>query len=129
MNSVANSPTERSLLLRSYFEPTDDERRSGLKVPTAAHRTMAQLTLSGHVHLFLTTIFDRLLENALNDVGIVPQVLSTPEELEVYDPATNSLLDVEATQRYKNALDLPRADWARMVCDDGDAFCARAWTN
>ena len=129
MNSVANSPTERSLLLRSYFEPTDDERRSGLKVPTAAHRTMAQLTLSGHVHLFLTTIFDRLLENALNDVGIVPQVLSTPEELEVYDPATNSLLDVEATQRYKNALALPRADWARMVCDDGDAFCARAWTN
>jgi hypothetical protein len=62
LNSIANSPTERSLLLRSYFEPTDDERRDGLKVPTAAHRTMAQLALSGHVHLFLTTNFDRLLE-------------------------------------------------------------------
>ena len=125
LNSVANSPTERSLLLRSYFEPTDDERRDGLKMPTAAHRTMAQLALSGHVHLFLTTNFDRLLENALSDVGIVPQVLSTPdsiggavpfnqtrctvvklsgdymdtrikntpEELEAYDPATDSLLD------------------------------------
>ncbi|MCI0844190.1 MAG: tetratricopeptide repeat protein [Chloroflexi bacterium] len=125
LNSIASSPTERSLLLRSYFEPTDDERRNGLKVPTAAHRTMAQLALSGHVHLFLTTNFDRLLENALNDVGIVPQVLSTPdsisgavpfgqtrctvvklngdymdtrikntpEELEVYDPAIDSLLD------------------------------------
>ncbi|MCH7737440.1 MAG: zinc ribbon domain-containing protein [Chloroflexi bacterium] len=125
LNSIASSPTERSLLLRSYFEPTEDERRSGLKMPTAAHRTMAQLALSGHVHLFLTTNFDRLLENALNDVGIVPQVLSTPdaisgavpfgqtrctvvklsgdymdtrikhtpEELGVYDPAVDSLLD------------------------------------
>lgn len=63
LNAIASSPTERSLLLRSYFEPTDDERRNGLKVPTAAHRTMAQLALSGHVHLFLTTNFDRLLEN------------------------------------------------------------------
>ena len=125
LNAIASSPTERSLLLRSYFEPTDEERRNGLKVPTAAHRTMAQLVLSGHVHLFLTTNFDRLLENALNDVGIVPQVLSTPdsiggavpfsqtrctvvklsgdymdtrikntpEELEAYDPAVDSLLD------------------------------------
>lgn len=111
--------------MRSYFEPTDEERRNGLKVPTAAHRTMAQLALSGHVHLFLTTNFDRLLETAINDVGIVPQVLSTPdsivgavpfsqtrctvvklsgdymdtqikntpEELEAYDPAVDSLLD------------------------------------
>ena len=37
LNAVANSPTERSLLLRSYFEPTDDEHRDGLKTPTAAH--------------------------------------------------------------------------------------------
>ena len=125
LNAIASSPTERSLLLRSYFEPTDDERRNGVKIPTAAHRTMAQFALSGHVHLFLTTNFDRLLEKALDDVGIVPQVLSTPdsiggavpfghtkctvvklhgdymdtrikntpEELEVYDPAVNSLLD------------------------------------
>jgi len=81
LNAIASSPTERSLLLRSYFEPTDDERRDGLKVPTAAHRTMAQLALSGHVHLFLTTNFDRLLEAAINDVGIVPQVLSTPDSI------------------------------------------------
>jgi len=63
LNAIASSPTKRSLLLRSYFEPTDDERRNGLKVPTAAHRTKAQLALSGHVHLFLTTNFNRLLEN------------------------------------------------------------------
>ena len=25
LNSIANSPTERSLLLRSHFEPTDDD--------------------------------------------------------------------------------------------------------
>lgn len=65
LTAVANSPTERNLLIRSYFEPTDDERQNGLKVPTAAHRTMAQMALSGHVHLFLTTNFDRLLEKRL----------------------------------------------------------------
>ena len=81
LNAVASSPTERSLLLRSYFEPTDNERLRGLKVPTAAHRMMAQLALSGHVRLFLTTNFDRLLEKALDDVGIVPQVLSTPDSI------------------------------------------------
>ena len=81
LNAIASSPTERSLLLRSYFEPTEHERLNGLKMPTAAHRAMAQLALSGHVHLFLTTNFDRLLENAINDVGIVPQVLSTPDSI------------------------------------------------
>ena len=81
LNAIASSPAERSLLLRSYFEPTDDERRIGVKVPTAAHRTMASLAHSGHVHLFLTTNFDRLLEKALDDVGIVPQVLSTPDSI------------------------------------------------
>ena len=69
------------MLLRGYFEPTDNERLRDLKVPTAAHRTMAQLALSGHVRLFLTTNFDRLLEKALDDVGIVPQVLSTPDSI------------------------------------------------
>ena len=125
LNAIASSPTERSLLLRSYFEPTGDQRRVGVKVPTAAHRSMAQFALSGHVHLFLTTNFDRLLEKALDDVGLVPQVLSTPdsvggavpfghtkctvvklngdymdtrikntpEELAVFDPVIDSLLD------------------------------------
>jgi len=81
LNAIASSPTERSLLLRSYFEPTDEERRNGVKLPTAAHRTMAQLAHSGHVRLFLTTNFDRLLEKALDDVGIVPQVLSTTDSI------------------------------------------------
>ena len=42
---------------------------------------MAQLALSGNVHLFLTTNFDRLLEKALDEVGIVPQVLSTSDSI------------------------------------------------
>src|SRR5262245_41356061 len=33
LDELARSPTERSLLLRQYFEPTDDERRRHLKVP------------------------------------------------------------------------------------------------
>ncbi len=82
LDAVANSPTERNLLLRGYFEPTKEEHQNGIKVPTAAHHAMAQLVASGHVHLFVTTNFDRLLEKALGDIGIVPQVLSNPDSIE-----------------------------------------------
>lgn len=34
LDSVAKSQAERSHLLQAYFEPTDDEREQGLKVPT-----------------------------------------------------------------------------------------------
>lgn len=34
LKDVARSQTERAQLLRGHFEPTDDEREQGLKVPT-----------------------------------------------------------------------------------------------
>ena len=33
LNELAKSPTERSTLLRGYFEPTAEERARGIKVP------------------------------------------------------------------------------------------------
>ena len=70
------------MLLRRYFEPTDDERRRGMKVPGAAHRALGQLAARGYISVFLTTNFDRLLEQALEAAGVVPMTLSTPDSFE-----------------------------------------------
>lgn len=79
---LAAEPTERNVLLRAYFEPTDEEREQGLKVPTAAHRAIARLVEAGYVRVVITTNFDRLVELALADVGVVPTVLATPDAVE-----------------------------------------------
>src|SRR5438445_4614181 len=45
LDAIAKTPSERQQLLRGYFEPTNDEREQGLKVPTATHRAIAQLVV------------------------------------------------------------------------------------
>ena len=90
LGELAPSPAERSQLLRTYFEPTDVDRAQGIRVPGRAHRAMARLAASGHLRLFLTTNFDRLLEQALNDAGVVPTVISTPDALEGAGPLAHS---------------------------------------
>lgn len=72
-----HSAHERSAILRRYFEPSADEAAAGEKQPTAAHRAIAQLVASGYVRVVLTTNFDRLVEQALEEVGIRPVVIST----------------------------------------------------
>jgi len=79
--TIAPTPAERSRLLRSYFEPTEEERLRGVKGPTPAHRALAHLVKRGVLRLFVTTNFDRLLERALEDVNITPMVVSTPDDL------------------------------------------------
>lgn len=81
LDTLAKSPAERSALLRSYFEPTAEERARGVKVPGAAHTALAELAVTGHVRLFVTTNFDRLIEQALEAAGVTPRVLSTPDSI------------------------------------------------
>lgn len=82
LDAVAKTPAERQQLLRSYFEPTDSEREEKAKLPTKAHRAIAELVKLGFVRVVVTTNFDRLLEMALNDVGVYPTVLSTPDQID-----------------------------------------------
>ena len=70
LDALARSPAERSALLRSYFEPTAEDRSRGVKVPGAAHMALAELAATGHVRLFVTTNFDRLIEQALEAAGV-----------------------------------------------------------
>lgn len=125
LDGLAKSPTARQQLLKTYWEPNEQEREEGAKLPTPAHRAIAELAAKGFIKVIVTTNFDRLIETALADVGIIPSVLSTsdqihgslplihskctvvkvhgdyldtrikntPEELTVYTPEFNSLLD------------------------------------
>jgi len=79
LEMLARTREERSQLLRSFFEPSDEEREEGLKAPTPAHRAMARLVRDGYVRVVITTNFDRLLEDALRDEGVVPTVLANAD--------------------------------------------------
>jgi hypothetical protein len=81
LNEIAKSPAERQQLLRSYFEPSEEEREQGLKAPTAAHRAIAEMVSQGYIKVILTTNFDRLMEKALEEVGVAPTVISSSDHI------------------------------------------------
>ncbi|MGQ7817264.1 SIR2 family protein [Metapseudomonas furukawaii] len=82
LEMLGKTSSERQLLLRGYFEPTAEELEEGAKQPTKAHRAIAQLVVDGYVRVIVTTNFDRLMERALEEVGVAPSVLSTPDQIE-----------------------------------------------
>lgn len=90
LSSIAKTPTERSQLLKPYFEPTEEEREQGLKVPTKAHRSIAKLVSRGYIKVIVTTNFDRLLEKALEQEGISAVVISTPDQAKGALPLVHS---------------------------------------
>lgn len=94
LEELCPTATERNLLLRRYFEPTDDERAQGLKVATAAHRAIAQLVRDGYVRVIVTTNFDRLMEQAIESIGITPSVISTPDHVQGALPLAHSRITI-----------------------------------
>jgi hypothetical protein len=81
LNDVAKSQPERSRLLRSYFEPNEEEQEEGWKLPRDAHRAIAHLVKGGYIRVIVTTNFDRLVEKALEDSGITPTVIMTTDAI------------------------------------------------
>lgn len=75
---LAPGNAERQAILRSFFEPTEDERSRNLKVPTAAHHAIAELVARGYFRIIVSTNFDRLFEQALEERGIRPVVIAKP---------------------------------------------------
>jgi len=74
---LAPTSADRRNLLSQYFEPTDEEREQGLKLPTEAHHAVARLVADGFVRVVVTTNFDRLFEVALSDAGVQASVVSS----------------------------------------------------
>ena len=72
----------------------------------------------------------RLLTEAQTNLreGGGGQGLSWPISNVLVDTRTHDLL-VEATNRYQAGLNLPPAEWTRMVCSDGEAWRARNRSN
>jgi len=88
VEQLAAKPAERTGLLAPFFEASADERQQGLKVPTRAHRAIAELVRLGLVRVIVTTNFDRLLEIAVEEAGITPTVVSTDDDLFGIPPLT-----------------------------------------
>lgn len=67
LDVIAPDPAIRRALLANYFD--------GAK-PGEAHERLADLAANGVIRVFLTTNFDRLLEQALSARGVAPVVVS-----------------------------------------------------
>ena len=80
LEALCPTPSERRETLRRYIEPTEEDLGQGRLVPTEAHRAVARLAASGHIRVILTTNFDRLIEDALTEAGISPDVIATDDE-------------------------------------------------
>jgi hypothetical protein len=65
-----------------------------MKQPTAAHKAIASLVARGAVRVILTTNFDRLMERALDDVGVSPQVIHAPEQVHAATPLAHSKVTI-----------------------------------
>ena len=90
LEQLAPTSAARQGLLAKFFEPNEEEREEGLKQPSKAHQAIAELVKRGFIHVIITTNFDRLMERALEAVGVSPQVISRPEAVNGMAPLAHS---------------------------------------
>lgn len=90
LGEFVKTPTERVQLMKSFFEPTDEEKEIGWKTPTKAHLAIAKCAKKGYIRVILTTNFDRLLEKAFELEGVTPQVISHEGAISQATPIVHS---------------------------------------
>ncbi|MCU4835385.1 SIR2 family protein [Bacillus cereus] len=71
---LAKTSTERVGLLAEFFEPKEGDE-AYVKRPTKAHKEIARLVKDGYIKVIVTTNFDRLMEQALDELDIQYQTL------------------------------------------------------
>jgi hypothetical protein len=81
LEALGTTILDRNGALRPYIEPTDEDLEQGRKVPTPAHKAIAWLVKHGYIRVALTTNFDRLLETAFAEIGVVPDAIITEDSL------------------------------------------------
>ena len=94
LNSLASTPAGRDAILKTYFEASDEDRQEGFKLPTAAHEAIADLVARGSIRVILTTNFDRLMERALEQRGIQPQVIHRSEQIRGMTPLAHAAVTI-----------------------------------
>lgn len=90
LNELTGTTGERQMILKQYFEPTDEELSEGIKTPTEAHKAIAKLVKKEYIKVIITTNFDKLMERALEEVGITPIVISNVDTLKGATPIVHS---------------------------------------
>jgi SIR2-like domain len=90
LEELAGSPDERRAILHRYIEPTQEDREEGRKIPTAAHRAIAELVRRGYIRVIVMTNFDRLLESALREIGVEPTIVGSVDALSGAEPIAHS---------------------------------------
>lgn len=90
LEAIAPTASARQGLLADFFEPRDEERQEGVKIPSKAHHAVARLVKRGFIKVILTTNFDRLIEQALEAQGVAPQVIARPEAINGMAPLAHS---------------------------------------
>lgn len=86
LERLGGTRAARRALLAGFFEPTDQDREDQLKIPSAAHRSIAAMVRAGRIRVIVTTNFDRLIERALETEGISPQVIATDTAVSGMEP-------------------------------------------
>jgi hypothetical protein len=84
VHQLALTQTERQTLLRKYFDNTAD--RAEEMTPSVAHRAVARMMRAGTIRVVLTVNFDRLFEQALQELGIEPTVVATEADAQGVAP-------------------------------------------
>lgn len=90
LDKLGRSPEDRYQLLNGYFEPTEVEIAAKIKTPTAAHHAIASLVAKGYFRVIVTTNFDRLIEQALETVGVSPTVVSSADGMKGMMPLVHN---------------------------------------
>ena len=92
LNSLTTSPTERVQLMNVFFEPNNEELELGWKKPTKAHKAIARLVKAGYIKVIITTNFDRLVELALQEEGLTPQVVYSESDFDHITPLVHAAI-------------------------------------
>ena len=91
LGAVAPTAAARQELLSSYFARGDDaDDEIGNKDPSPAHRAIADLVARGLARVIVTTNFDRLLERALQEIGVDPVVVASDDAAAGTTPLAHS---------------------------------------
>ncbi|MED0963295.1 SIR2 family protein [Bacillus paramycoides] len=86
---LAKTSSERVGLLAEFFEPKEDEE-DYVKKPTKAHKKIANLVKDGHIKVIVTTNFDRLMEQALDELNIQYQTLYHESDIDGMKPLAHA---------------------------------------
>lgn len=87
---LAKTSSERNGLLKEFFEPTEEDIKQNRKLPTKAHRSIAKLVKKGYIKVIVTTNFDRLIEQSLDELNIQYQTLYHESDIEGMKPLAHA---------------------------------------